>query len=109
MDKYTLLYLKWVTNKVLLGTQGTPLSVKWQPRWERSLGRAHGAQCLTFCDPKDCSLPGSSVHGISQARILEWVAISFSRGSFRPRDRTQVSCIAANSLPSEPPEDSGAE
>ena len=42
----------------------------------------------------DCSLPGSSVHGILQARILEWVAISFSRGSSRTRDRTWVSCIA---------------
>ena len=42
----------------------------------------------------DCSLPGSSVHEILQARILEWVAISFSRGSFRPRNRNQVSCIA---------------
>ena len=41
----------------------------------------------------DCSLPGSSVHGISQARILEWVAISFSRGSSRPRDQTSISCI----------------
>ena len=46
------------------------------------------------CDPTDCSPPGSSVHGILQARTLEWVAISFSRGSSRPRDRTQVSCIA---------------
>ena len=42
----------------------------------------------------DCSLPGSSIHGILQARILEWVAISFSRGSSQPRDWTQVSCIA---------------
>ena len=42
----------------------------------------------------DCSLPGSSVHGIFQARVLEWVAISFSRGSSQPRDRTRVSCIA---------------
>ena len=42
----------------------------------------------------DCSLPGFSVHGVLQARILEWVAISFSRGSSRPRDWTQVSCIA---------------
>ena len=50
--------------------------------------------CLTVCDPMDCSLPGSSVHGISQARILEWVVISFSRGTSRPRDQTQVSCIA---------------
>ena len=50
--------------------------------------------CPTLCDPVDCSLPGSSVHGILQARILEWVAISFSRGSSQPRDRTRVSCIA---------------
>ena len=46
--------------------------------------------CLTLCDPVDRSPPGSSVHGILQARILEWVAIPFSRGSFRPRDQTQV-------------------
>ena len=48
---------------------------------------------LTLCDPTDCSPPGSSVHGILQARILEWVAIPFSRASSRPRDRTRVSCI----------------
>ena len=46
------------------------------------------------CNPMDCSLPGSSIHGIFQARVLEWVAISFSRGSSRPRDWTQVSRIA---------------
>ena len=50
--------------------------------------------CPTLCDPMDCSLSGSSVHGILQARILEWVAISFSRESSQPRDRTRVSCIA---------------
>ena len=50
--------------------------------------------CPTLCDPMDCSTPGSSVHEISQARVLEWVAISFSRGSFPLRDRTQVSHIA---------------
>jgi len=50
--------------------------------------------CPTLCDPVDCSPPGSSVHGILQPRILEWVAISFCRGSFRPRDRTQISRIA---------------
>ena len=44
--------------------------------------------CLTLCDPMDCSPPGSSVHGILQARILEWVAISLSRGSSWPRDGT---------------------
>ena len=50
--------------------------------------------CLTVCDPMDCSLPGSSVHGIFQSRVLEWIAISFSRGSSRPRNQTRVSCIA---------------
>ena len=50
--------------------------------------------CPTLCDPMDCSLPGSSVHGIFQARVLEWAAISFSRGSSQPRDRTRVSHIA---------------
>ena len=50
-----------------------------------------------------CSLPGSSGHGILQGRILEWVAIPFSRGSSQPRDRTQVSCTAGRFLPSEPP------
>ena len=50
--------------------------------------------CPTLCDPMDCSLPGSSVHRIFQARVLEWVAISFSRGSSRPRDQTQVSHVA---------------
>ena len=50
--------------------------------------------CPTLCNPMDCSPPGSSVHGILQARILEWVAVPFSRGSSRPRDQTQVSCVA---------------
>ena len=50
--------------------------------------------CLTLCDPMDYRLPGSSVHEISQAKILEWVAIFFSSGSSQPRDWTHVSCIA---------------
>ena len=49
---------------------------------------------LTVCVPMDCSPPGSSVHGILQARILEWVAVPSSRGSSQPRGRTQVSLIA---------------
>ena len=54
-------------------------------------GESEVAQtCLTLGNPMDCSLPGSSIHGIFQARILEWVAISFSRGSSQPRDWTQV-------------------
>ena len=49
--------------------------------------------CPTLCDPMDCSLPGSSVHGIFQAVVLEWIAISFSKESSQPRDQTQVSHI----------------
>ena len=50
--------------------------------------------CLSLCDPMDWSLPGSSVHRILQARILEWIDIPFSRGSPRPKDWTWVSYIA---------------
>ena len=59
--------------------------------------------CLTLCDPMDSSTPSSSVHRISQARILEWVAILFSRGSSQPRDQTPVSCIAGRFFTVEPP------
>ena len=54
--------------------------------------------CPTLCEPRDCSLPGSSIHGIFQARVLEWVAISFSRGFSQLRYRTQVSHIAGKTL-----------
>ena len=57
--------------------------------------------CLTLCNPVDCSLPGSSLHGILQARVLEWVAISFSRGSSQPGNQTGVSALQADSLPIE--------
>ena len=56
-----------------------------------------------FCHPIDSSPPGSSVHGISKARIPEWVAISFSRGSSQPRDRNRVSCIAGEFFTTELP------
>ena len=60
--------------------------------------------CPTPSDPMDCSLPGSSVHGILQARILQWVVIPFSRGSSQPRDRKlRSSALQVASLPSEPP------
>ena len=58
--------------------------------------------CLTLCDPMDCSPPGSSAHGILQARVLEWVAIPFSRGSSQPRDRSGSPALQADSLQSEP-------
>ena len=56
---------------------------KW--KWSQS--------CPTLCNPVNCSLPGFSIHGIFQAKVLKWVAISFSSGSSQPRDRTQVSHI----------------
>ena len=54
--------------------------------------------CLTLCHPMDCSPPGSSVHRISQTRILEWVSISFSRGSSQPRDQSGISSIGRRVL-----------
>ena len=59
--------------------------------------------CLTLCNPLDCNLPDFSVLGIFQARILDLVAISFSRGSSWPRDQTQSSALKADSLPTELP------
>ena len=60
------MYVSWLG----VGKEGVSLSLKVKVK-----------SCPTLCNPMDCSLPGSSVHGILQARILEWVAISFSRGS----------------------------
>ena len=55
--------------------------------------------CPTLCNPMECRPPGSCVHGILQARTLEWVAISSSRGSFQPRDQTHVSCVSCTASP----------
>ena len=59
--------------------------------------------CLILFDLMDCSPPGSSVHGISQARILEWIAIFSPRASSPPRDQTCLSCLAGGFLTTEPP------
>ena len=61
------------------------------------------AQLQTLCDPMDCSLPGSSVHGLLQARILEWVAFPFFRGSSQPEIEPRSPTVQANFLPSESP------
>ena len=58
---------------------------------------------VRLCDPMDCSLPGSSVYGISQARKLEWIVMPSSRGSSQPRDQTRVSWTAGRFLTTEPP------
>ena len=79
-----LLWFDEIDIHKLPGSWNRESEVKW---------REVTQSCLTLWGPVDCSLPGSSVHGILQARILEWVAISFPRGSSRPRDPTWVSHI----------------
>ena len=84
--------------------QNIQISRKRRERWNKDVpdnpeeGEVKSSEviqsCLTLCDPMDCSLSGSSVHEIFQARVLEWIAISFSRGSPRPRKRTRVFRIA---------------
>ena len=66
--------------------------------WKKEVAQS----CLTLCDPMDCSLPGFSIHGIFQARILEWVAISFSRRSSNPGIKPRFPALQADALPSEP-------
>ena len=87
---------KTVTGLALRGYEdGSPLHSLWHTRSPQWMWPVKVTQsCPTLCDPMDCSLPGSSVHGILQARIMEWVAIPFSRRSSQPRDRTQASHIA---------------
>ena len=84
----------WESNELRSG--GIPLGPRGRLVFSiRSVKDKSVAQsCPTLCDPMDCSPPGSSVHGIFQARILEWVAISFSRGFSWPRDWTQASSVA---------------
>ena len=69
-----------------------------QGRSEMGVKVVAAQSCLTLCDPMDCSPPGSSVFGILQARMLEWVAIPFFWGSSRPKDWTWVSYIAGGFL-----------
>ena len=71
------------------------LHICWSSQWTCSpdFVCSVAQSCLTLCSPADYSPPGSSVHGIFQARIPEWVAISFSKGSSQPRDLTHTSCI----------------
>ena len=84
-DWLTIAYFSSVQSLSHVWLFATP----WAAEWVSEIAQS----CQTLCDPMDCSLPGSSLHGILQARVLEWVAFSFSRGSSQPRDRTQVSCI----------------
>ena len=89
-------------------TRTSPLpSLPFPPRRLHHLPKhvlpcASSQVCPALCDPVDCSRPGPSVRGILQARMLEWVAMPSSRGSSRPRERTQVSCIAGGFFTPEP-------
>ena len=92
-----LLHCRWILYQ--LSRQGSPMKehtffipIPAFPAWKVE-SVSHSVR-LTLCNPIDCSPPGSSVHGILQERILEWVAISFSRECFQPRDQTWVSHIA---------------
>ena len=90
------LFIKLDFNCRPRGNTVLPMDSDFQHRKKES---EVGQLCWTPCDPMDCSLLSSSVHGIFQARVPEWVAISFSRGSSRPRD----SALQADALPSESP------
>ena len=74
----------------LLVHSPSPKAIKYRVHAAHSVTQS----CLTLCNPIDCSPPGSSFHGIFQAGMLEWVAISYSRGSSGSRDWTHVSCIS---------------
>ena len=93
----TVFCFLWVENVVaykdLMTVESLPVGVMTLTSLKLSEVKA-AQSCPTLCNPMDFSLPGSSVHGILQARILEWVAIAFSRGSSQPRDWTPVSHTA---------------
>ena len=79
----------------LQGVYLRPRQRNWCVRpLKRTFLHAHTQSWRTLCDPLDCSPPGFSVHGTLQARILEWVAISSSRGFSQRRDRTGISCVS---------------
>ena len=90
INQYNIIWL----GPLLMVSQGYNWSVLGWSQPTDGSSSEDAQSCLTLCDPMDVSLPGSSVHGIFQARVLGWVAVSFSRGSSRPRDWTQVSSIA---------------
>ena len=104
IEQLLLQYLKCLPRSLLISQITWPLSsvLRWEN--QRLLAQHHKTNqykcvlvtqsCPTLGDPWTVSPPGSSVHGILQARILEWVTIPFSRRSFPPKDRTWVSCIA---------------
>ena len=95
---------KWHTSSHWGFTNSTPSPAENPPVTPQCVCACSVAQaCQTLCSPMNCSWPGSSVHGVLQARILEWVSIPFSRGSFQSRDRTRDSWIAGGFFTTDPP------
>ena len=105
---HPLLFLPSIFPSIRVFSNESALHIRWPKYWSFSFSirpsnehpglisfESEVAQlCLTLCDLVDCSPPDSSIHRILQARVLKWVAISFSRESSRPRDQTHLSCIA---------------
>ena len=89
-----ILNLPRLTESEILGLGPTICLWRNPPGNSCCCGCLVSKSCQTLCNPVDCSPPGSSVRGILQTRMLEWVAILFSRASSRSRDWTQISCIA---------------
>ena len=107
-----LLRLPELSNVRLLLSRLVYGTAVQQPQWTKASPPMHSntllcglvaKSCSTLCDSMDCSSPSSSVHGISQARILQRVAIPFSRGSSQPRNQTRVSCLGGGLFTPEPP------
>ena len=107
INRYTLLYIDQINIKDLLYsigkyTQYPGITYNGEKTEKEYLNIYSGPQWLShvrlFGNPMDCSLPGATVHGISQATILQWVSISSFRGSSQPRDQNHVSSWQAESL-----------
>ena len=99
LEVFWLIHMMPDNNNLPVGCQG--------PEWRGVVSRGYwccliAKSCPILCDPMDWSLPGCSVYGISQTRVLEWVVIFFSRGSSRPRDWIRTSCIADRLFTTEP-------
>ena len=90
-------------REVLIGKKSPPLCFSGAHTPSVCMYTQSLQSCLNLCDPMDCNPPGSSVHGILQARILEWVAMPFSQGSSQPSDQTLIFCIAGRFFSAEPP------
>ena len=94
-DLFLLLNNKYRQTWEVLRTWFQTTAMKY---WHQACLLEHVQSCWTLCDPMDCSPPGSPVHGIFPARILEWVTIPFSRGSSWLRDHTCISCTGSQVL-----------